>query len=115
MLLFQHLPASDGTIEKITCEREHLFLEFLDWQEQRWIITFENVMGFSGIGAVGAETSEFFTEEMTTLSKEVITLSKEVITLDASEIGTSYCFTSARGGDVILTIVADSYVAKKIT
>jgi uncharacterized protein CbrC (UPF0167 family) len=101
-------PVADGTIEKITCERESIFLEFLDWQKQRWLITFENVMGFSSVGAVGAETSEMFTENVTPLSTEVTKI-------DPSEVGTSYCFTSARGGDVILTIVANGYVAKKLT
>jgi len=107
MILFQNFPVSDGIIEKITCERENLFLEFLDWQEQRWLITFENVMGFSGIGAVGAETSEIYIEHMTPLSIKVAMI-------DPSEVGTSYCFTSARGGDVILTILAEGYTAKKL-
>lgn len=58
---------SDGTIERITCERERIFIEFLDWQEERWIITFEDVLGFKSIGAVGAELSEILVKDVTPL------------------------------------------------
>lgn len=64
-------------------------------------------MGFSSIGAVGAEISEMFTENVTPLSTEVTKI-------DPSEVGTSYCFTSARGGYVILTILAEGYTTKKL-
>ncbi|MBK5397406.1 hypothetical protein JFU47_11930 [Pseudomonas sp. TH39(2020)] len=99
-------PVSDGTIEKITCERERIFLEFLDWREERWIITFENVLGFKSVGAVGAEVSEMFVRDVTSLSQE-LTL------IDPSEAGLNYCFTCARDCNVILTIVASGYTAEK--
>ncbi|MHC8393739.1 hypothetical protein ACYZT8_08740 [Pseudomonas sp. LB3P93] len=99
-------PVSDGTIEKITCERERIFIAFLDWQEERWIITFENVLGFKSVGAVGAEVSEMFV-------KDVTPLSQELALIDPSEVGFSYCFTCARECNVILTIVASGYAAEK--
>jgi hypothetical protein len=97
---------SDGIIEKITCERERIFLEFLDWREERWIITFENVLGFKSVGAVGAEISEMFVRDITTLSQE-LTL------IDPSESGLNYCFTCARDCNVILTIIASGYTAAR--
>ncbi|MFS2068617.1 hypothetical protein ACEN9D_07665 [Pseudomonas sp. CT11-2] len=100
-------PVSDGTIEKITCEHDSLCIEFLDWQEELWEITFEHVLGVKSLGAVGTEVSEMFLENATSLSQELILI-------DASEIGTSYCFTSARDNNVVLTIVASGYAAKKI-
>ena len=99
-------PVSDGTIEKITCERERIFLEFLDWREERWIITFENVLGFKSVGAVGAEVSEMFVRDVTSLSHELNLI-------DPSEAGLNYCFTCARDCNVILTIVASGYTAEK--
>ncbi|MEO4015045.1 hypothetical protein [Pseudomonas rossensis] len=99
-------PVSDGTIESITCEHENLFVEFLDWQEQLWMVTFQNVLAFKAIGAVGCEVSEMYEEDVTSLSEEVRAL-------DASEVGTSYCFAAARDNNVILTIVASGYMAEK--
>jgi len=99
-------PVSDGTIEKIMCERERIFLEFLDWREERWIITFENVLGFKSVGAVGGEVSEM-------LVRDVTSLSQELILIDPSDVGINYCFTSARDCNVILTIVASGYTAEK--
>ncbi|MBN3865439.1 hypothetical protein HCU66_24865 [Pseudomonas frederiksbergensis] len=97
---------SDGTIERITCEHERIFIEFLDWQEERWIITFENVLGFKSVGAVGAEVSEMFV-------KDVTPLSQELAVIDPSEVGFNYCFTCARDWNVVLTIVASEYTAEK--
>lgn len=97
---------SDGTIEKITCEYGSLFIGFVDWQEERWIITFDNVLGFKSIGAVGAEVSEM-------LVKDETPLSQELALIDSSEVGFNYCFISARDWNVVLTIVADGYTVKK--
>lgn len=99
-------PVSDGTIKKITCERERVFIEFLDWQEGRWIITFENVLGVKAFGAVGTEVSEMFV-------KDVTPFSQELAVIDPSGSGINYCFTCARECNVILTIVASGYSAKK--
>ena len=99
-------PVSDGTIERITCEHERIFIEFLDWQEVRWIITFENVLGFKSVGAVGTEVSGMFV-------KDVITLSQEFALLEPLDVGINYCFSCARGCNVILTIVASGYTAEK--
>jgi len=99
-------PVSDGTIEKITCERERIFIEFLDWQEKRWIITFENVLGFKSVGALGAEVAEMFV-------KDVTPLSQELAVIDPSGVGVNYCFTCAREWNVILIIVASGYTAEK--
>ncbi|MHC8410271.1 hypothetical protein ACYZTR_08905 [Pseudomonas sp. Hz4] len=101
-------PVSDGTIEKITCERESLCIELLDWQEELWKITFEDVLGFKSVGAVGTELSEMFVESATSLSQELVLI-------NASEVGINYCFASARDNSVVLTIVASGYVAEKIT
>ncbi|MBK5552100.1 hypothetical protein JFU49_17725 [Pseudomonas sp. TH03] len=97
---------SDGTIEKIICERERIFIEFVDWQEERWLITFENVLGFKSVGAVGAEVSEMFVKDITPLSQELTVI-------DPLEVGVNYCFTCAREWNVILTIVADGYTVEK--
>jgi hypothetical protein len=59
---------SDGTTKKITCERESVFIEFLDWREELWLITFNNVLGCKSLGAVGAEVSEMLVEDGTSLS-----------------------------------------------
>lgn len=99
-------PVSDGVIEKITCGRESLFIEFLDWQEERWIITFENVLGFKSVGAVGAEISEMFV-------KDVTPLSQELALNDPAKVAFSYCFTCAREWHVVLTVVANGYVAER--
>lgn len=99
---------SDGTIEKITCERESMFIEFLDWREGLWLITFNDVLGCKSVGAVGAEVSEMFVEDVTSLSQELALI-------DASEVGISYYFTCARDSHVVLTIVASGYTAEKLT
>ncbi|MDQ3203009.1 MAG: hypothetical protein M3Q94_12740 [Pseudomonadota bacterium] len=97
---------SDGTIEKITCEYGSISIEFVDWQEERWTITFENVLGFKSIGAVGAEVSEM-------LVKDETPFSQELALIDPSEVGFNYCFTSARDWNVVLIVVANGYTVKK--
>jgi hypothetical protein len=99
-------PVSDGTIEKMTCERERVLIEFLDWQEERWVIIFENVLGFKSVGAIGAEVSEFFVMDETPLSKELILI-------DSSGAGLSYCFTCARECNIVLIVVASGYTVEK--
>jgi hypothetical protein len=96
------LAFADGVIEKITCSHEDLFVDFLDWQEKLWVITFKNVSGFKGIGAVGSEVSEFTEEEDGAFLQEIVSL-------DPLEGGRNYCFTSARGGNIILIVVAKCY------
>ncbi|TPG79903.1 hypothetical protein [Pseudomonas arsenicoxydans] len=97
---------SDGTIEKMTCERERVFIEFLDWQEERWIIIFENVLGVKSVGAIGVEVSEMF-------AKDVTSLSQELFLIDASEVGLNYCFTCARECNIVLTVIASGYTVEK--
>jgi hypothetical protein len=99
-------PVSDGTIEKMTCEHERVFLEFLDWQEKRWIITFENVLGVKSVGAIGAEISEMYVMDVTSLSQELLLI-------DSSEVGLNYCFTCARECNIVLIIVASGYTVEK--
>ncbi|MFC6337228.1 hypothetical protein GIR22_25805 [Pseudomonas sp. CCM 7891] len=101
-------PVSDGTIEKITCSRSTLLMMFSDWQEALWIITFHDLIAFEGIGAVGSEISEMYETTDTPLSIKATRI-------DPSETGTSYCFTSSHGADVIFTIVAGGYTAEKMT
>lgn len=72
----------------------------------RWIITFENVLGFKSIGAVGAEVSGM-------ILKDVTTLLQEMALLEPLDVGINYCFTYARECNVILTIVASGYTAEK--
>ena len=57
-------PFSDGTIESIMCEHENLSIEFLDWQEQLWMVTSKNVLAFKAIGAVGCEESEMYEKKI---------------------------------------------------
>ncbi|MGF0242265.1 hypothetical protein ACQR3P_26455 [Rhodococcus sp. IEGM1300] len=101
------LAISDSTIEKITYSRDSVCVEILDWREELWSITFNNVSGCKSISAVGTELSDMYVEDVTALSKEVASF-------DASEVGASYCFTCAREGWVVLTIVASGYAIKKI-
>ncbi|KAA0944620.1 MULTISPECIES: hypothetical protein [unclassified Pseudomonas] len=100
-------PVSDGTIEKITCNRNTLLMEFTDWQEQSWIISFQDLIAFQGIGAVGSEISEMYEASETSLSGEAMRV-------NSNETGKNYCFTSSRGGEVIFIVVAGDYDAEKI-
>lgn len=63
-------PVSDGRIEKVMCDRNTLSIEFSDWQEQLWLITFHELIAFQGIGAIGAEISEMYETTDTPLSVE---------------------------------------------
>lgn len=99
-------PVSDGTIEKVTCCRNTLLMEFTDWQEKSWVITFEGLIAFQGISAVGAEICDMYEEESSPLAKEAERL-------EIGETGTSYCFTSSNGGEVIFVVVAGSYRAEE--
>lgn len=85
------LAISDSTIINITYSRNSVCVEILDWHEEFWSITFDNVSGCKSIGAVGTELSDMYVEDVTTLSKEVTSF-------DNSEVGVSYCFTCAREG-----------------
>ncbi|EZI25648.1 hypothetical protein PUN49_25020 [Pseudomonas extremaustralis] len=100
-------PVSDGTIEKVTCNRNTLIMEFTDWQEASWEITFNDLVAFQGIGAVGSEICDMYEEENSSLSQEATRL-------DPSETGKSYCFTASNGGEVIFQVIAGSYSAQKI-
>ena len=100
-------PVADGTIEKLICNRNTLIMEFTDWQERRWEITFNDLVAFQGIGAVGSEICDMYEEENSSLSQEATRL-------DPSETGKSYCFTASNGGEVIFQVIAGSYSAQKI-
>jgi len=97
-------PISDGVIEKITCNRETLVMEFTDWQENSWEITFNNLIAFQGISAIGAEICDMYEDRSTSLSQEA---ERQGL----GETGTSYSFTSSNGGEVIFVVVAGSYSA----
>ena len=45
--------------------------------------------------------------------KDVTPLSQELALIEPLDVGFNYCFTYAREGNVILTIVASGYTAKK--
>lgn len=100
-------PISDGTIEKITCTRTTLLMEFTDWQEKSWEITFDDLIAFHGISAVGAEVCDMCEEPASSLSHEA-----ERLGID--ETGTSYSFTSSNSGEIIFVVVAGSYSARKL-
>ena len=100
-------PVSDGRIEKLMCDRNTLSIKFSDWQEQLWLITFHKLIAFQGIGAIGSEISEMYETTDTPLSAEATRV-------DPNETGTSYCFTSSDGCDVIFTVIAGSYTAEKL-
>jgi uncharacterized protein CbrC (UPF0167 family) len=100
-------PVADGTIEKLICNRNTLIMEFTDWQERRWEITFNDLVAFEGLGAVGTEICDMYEEENTWLSQEATRL-------EPGETGITYCFTSSNGGEKILLVVAGSYSAQEI-
>lgn len=99
-------PVSDGTIEKVTCHRNALLMEFTDWQENSWLIIFEDLIAFQGINAIGAEVCDMYEQENSPLSNEV--KRQEV-----DGVGISYCFTSSNGGDVIFEVIAGNYSAEQ--
>ncbi|MGE1156008.1 hypothetical protein [Pseudomonas kitaguniensis] len=100
-------PISDGKIEKLICTRNTLVVKFTDWQEKSWEITFDGLIAFHGICAVGAEICDMYEEKSSRLSQEA---ERQGL----SETGTSYSFTSSNGGEVIFIVVAASYSARKI-
>lgn len=67
-LKMKKFPIPDGTTEKLMCDRSTLSIEFSDWQEQLWLITFHKLIAFQGIGAIGSEISEMY-EPLTCLSQ----------------------------------------------
>lgn len=66
-------PIAGGTIKKITCNHEDLLVDFLDWQENLWTITFKNIGGFKGVGAVGSEALELIEVESGSFFQEIVT------------------------------------------
>lgn len=100
-------PVSDGTIEKVTCTRNALVMDFRDWKERLWKITFNELVAFQGIGAVGADICDMYEEKNSTLLQEAIRS-------EPSEIGKTFCFTASNGGEVIFQVVAGSYEAQKL-
>ena len=56
------IPVADGTIEKLICNRNTLIMEFTDWQEKRWNITFNDLVALQMIGAAGPKTGEMYNE-----------------------------------------------------
>ncbi|WP_223527523.1 hypothetical protein [Pseudomonas sp. BF-B-26] len=98
------LAFSDGTILGVMGRQGEVVVEFVDWQERCWSVLFRGAIAYKSISSEGEEISDLLELSETDFSKEV-----ELVDGDK---GTSYCFVSAWSDDVVLTIVAEGYVAK---
>ncbi|WDH23153.1 hypothetical protein [Pseudomonas chlororaphis] len=96
---------ADGTVKKITSTPGILVVNFTDWKEQDWTITFENLIAFQSLGAEGEEISEIIE------SKKI--LIENINTEDIDDTTKSYSFISAWSSTPVLVIVAKGYETKK--
>ncbi|WP_139833049.1 MULTISPECIES: hypothetical protein [unclassified Pseudomonas] len=99
--------AIDGTIKKITSTPRKISVEFLDWKEQLWMLTFENVVSFLSSSAEGAEISEITINTLETL--KTTTTNEPTINLQ------TYTFLCAWHQIPALTVIASGFHQTKIT
>ncbi len=94
-MLPKDLVISDGTIERLSATLQHIKINFRDWQENRWLIEFEDVEAYEDFGATGEELGE--------LRQEV----------DVSAKQTRFIFCSAWSGNPVLSVDAKRIKALK--
>jgi len=97
---------SDGTIQKITSHPGKLYIEFKDWKEEVWILTFEDLVAFQSIGAEGEEIAEISMQE----SELINMIDKN----DLEEQSKSYSFLCAWHQKPVLTIIASNFKQVKL-
>jgi len=95
--------ATDGTIQKIVSTPGKLSIDFIDWQEQRWTIFFEEAIAFQSIGAEGEEVSE-----ISTIDTSFINL---IDPKELNESSKSYSFISAWSSNPVLIVIASNFNA----
>ena len=103
----QSLIFSDGTISTITSRLGVVVVDFVDWQEKNWSLIFNNAIAYKSISAEGEEISALRQLSDTEFSREVKSAGEGT--------ASSYCFVSAWSEQVVLTIVAEGYIASIIS
>lgn len=105
----KELAFSDGSIEATRSSLNEFIVVFKDWQEKRWEISFENVIGVESFNVEGEELDGVFEETKSDFIDRSRKLAKEP---DAPM--KCYAFRSAWNDEPLLRIVATSCEVKEI-
>jgi hypothetical protein len=92
----------DGSIQGISSRPGLLRVEFIDWQEQPWVLSFNDLVAFQSLGAEGSQIAELSTAAMPLLMAQV----------DPQELTSSphsYSFICAWSARPVLSVIAGSY------
>jgi len=102
------LTLADGHVDGIRSSLSEVIIDFTDWEERRWEIVFENVIGLEAFGIEGEELDRVEERE----DKALMERSRKI----AQEPDTPmrcYSFYSPWRDDCLLTIVASSCVVRR--
>lgn len=91
---------ADGSIQHLGSSPGLLRVEFIDWQQQAWVLSFTGLVAYQSLGAEGTEIAE--------LSRAP--LSQMLAQVDPGELSSapdSYSFICAWSGRPVLSIIAD--------
>ena len=91
---------ADGSIQNLGSSLGLLRVEFTDWQQQPWVLSFSGLIAYQSVGAEGTEIAELSRAPLRQLLAQV----------DPGELTpppNSYSFICAWSGRPVLSIIAD--------
>lgn len=92
---------ADGSIQNLCSSPGLLRVEFIDWQQQPWVLSFSGLVAYQSLGAEGTEIAELSRAPLSQLLAQV----------DPEELSSapdSYSFICAWSGRPVLSIIADA-------
>lgn len=91
---------ADGSIQNLASSFGLLRVEFIDWQQQPWVLSFTGLVAYQSLGAEGAEVAELNRAPLSQLLAQV----------NPGELPSapnSYSFICAWSGRPVLSIIAE--------
>jgi len=93
---------ADGSIQNLGSSLGLLRVEFMDWQQQPWVLSFSGLIAYQSVGAEGTEIAELSRAPLRQLLAQV----------DPGELTpppNSYSFICAWSGRPVLSIIAGDW------
>lgn len=91
---------ADGSIQNLASSFGLLRVEFIDWQQQPWVLSFTGLVAYQSLGAEGTEIAELSRAPLSQLLAQV----------NPGELPStpnSYSFICAWSGRPVLSIIAE--------
>lgn len=99
-----NLVINDGEIEKISSSPGMLKIIFRDWEENKWLLSIDELIAFESVGAEGETLGELVVMEDNDYKRKIIKLLPEEANLSTSV----FIFRSAWSDLPVLQVIGNS-------